>query len=263
MARMILAAALLVSTFIVVGCESTDPDYSMQVMDRGPASGRAVPIGDIDAGEMDIVEQVISNREAYRDSMNMLVQYYNETGNHEKLLWARKELGDLNTMAQYNYVTEAIISGPDLVAKDNIIEANFLYQQALDLKKKAGPVLRNKKTLRLALANFNALIRMHPSSDKIDDAAFQAGDIYQQFKDYTIALVYFKRTYQWDPATPYPAKFREAFILDDKLLDRAGALDAYSRALESTEPGQHLNWVKHAEKRIRILDKTDVIPRGE
>ncbi len=260
MARMILAAALLVSTFIVVGCESRGPGGSMRVLPR-PLTAQIPDL--IDAGEMDIVEQVISNREAYRDSVNMLVQYYTQTGNHEKLLWARKELGDLNTMAQYNYVTEAIIQGPDLVARDGILEADFLYQQALDLKKRAGPVLRNKKTLRLALANFNGLIRMHPSSDKIDDAAFQAGDIYQSFKDYTIAILYFKRTYQWDPATPYPARFREAFILDKMLLDRAGALDAYTRALENTEPGQHLNWVKFAEKRIRILDKTDVIPRGK
>ncbi|MHC4213730.1 MAG: tetratricopeptide repeat protein [Planctomycetota bacterium] len=260
MARMILAAALLVSTFIVVGCESTGPGESMVVLDR-PLSARIPDMAE--AGEMDIVEQVINNREAYRESMNMLVQYYTETGNHEKLVWARKELRDLNTMAQYNYVTEAIISGPDLVASDSILEADFLYQQALDLKKTAGPVLRNKKTLRLALANFNGLIRMHPSSDKIDDAAFQAGDIYQQFKDYTIAVVYFRRTYQWNPATPYPARFREAFILDNKLLDRAGALDGYTRAIENTEPGQHLTWVKFAEKRIRILDKTDVVPRPE
>ena len=264
MARMILAAAFLVSTFIVVGCESTGPGGSMVVLDRVPSMSKAARIPDMaEASEMDIVEQVISNREAYRDSMNMLVQYYNEIGNHEKYLWAMKELRDLNTMAQYNYVTEAIILGPDLMASDSILEADFLYQQALDLKKKAGPVLRNKKTLRLALANFNGLIRMHPSSDKIDDAAFQAGDIYQQFKDYTIAIVYFRRAYQWNPATPYPARFREAFILDKMLLDRAGALDGYTRALESTEPGQHLTWVKFAEKRIRILDKTDVIPRPE
>ena len=260
MARMILAAALLVSTFIVVGCEGPGPGGSMRMLERP----RATRIPDMaDTGEMDIVEQVISNREAYRDSMNMLIQYYTETGNHEKYLWARKELSDLNTMAQYNYVSEAIISGSDLVASDSILEADFLYQQALDLKKKAGPVLRNKKTLRLALANFNGLIRMHPSSDKIDDAAFQAGDIYQRFKDYTIAIQYFRRTYQWNPATPYPARFREGFILDKMLLDRAGALDAYTRAIESTEPGQHLTWVKFAEKRIRILDKTDFIPRDE
>jgi tetratricopeptide (TPR) repeat protein len=235
----------------------------MRALPRGSGSGRA-PIRDIaDAGEMDIVEQVISNRESYLDSLHMLVQYYNQTGNHEKLLWARKELGDLNTMAQYNYVTEALIAGPELMVKDSILEADFMYKQGLDLKKKAGPISRDSKNLRLALANFNSLIRMHPSSDKIDDAAFQAGDIYQKFKDYTIAVVYFKRTYQWDPATPYPARFREAFILDKMLLDRAGALNAYTRALETTEPGQHFNWVKFAEKRIRILDKTDVIPRGE
>jgi tetratricopeptide (TPR) repeat protein len=108
----------------------------------------------------------------------------------------------------------------------------------------------------LALDKYNQLIRKHPSSDKIDDAAFKAGGIYEHFKDYTIALLYYQRAYQWNPKTPYPAKFKAAFMLDKRLHRRAEALELYQQALQKEEK-QHIDWRRFAEKRVRELTKQE------
>jgi tetratricopeptide (TPR) repeat protein len=264
MARTILAAALLVSTFAVVGCDSPDGGSGMLIPDRGSGSGRVAPGKDmVDAGEMDIVEQVVDNRQAYMDSLRMLVDYYTQSGNHEKLMWARKELGALNTMPQYNYVIEAIVMGPDLRATDAIPEANYFFDQARALERKAGTIPKDNKTLRMALAKYNFVISSHPTSDQIDDAAYRCAGIYEHFKDYSIALVYYQRTYQWNPDTPHPARFKEGLILDKQFRDHAGALDAYKRAMKSIKkPGEHRVWEEYALKRIKELEKRGYVPGG-
>ena len=105
----------------------------------------------------------------------------------------------------------------------------------------------------------NQLIRRHPSSNKIGDAAFRAGGIYEYFKDYTIALLYHQRTYQWDPETIHPARFRAAFILDKRLHRRAEALEVYQQAVK--KESRYEIWKEFAEKRIRELTRSD--ERGE
>ena len=91
-------------------------------------------------------------------------------------------------------------------------------------------VLKDENLLRMALDKYNQLISKFPTSDKIDDAAFRAAGIYEHFKDYSIAVQYYQRTYQWDPQTIYPAKYKAAFILDQRLHRRAEALQLYQDA---------------------------------
>jgi tetratricopeptide (TPR) repeat protein len=109
--------------------------------------------------------------------------------------------------------------------------------------------------LRLALDKYNQLIKKYPTSDKIDDAAFRAGGIYEYFKDYTIALLYYQRAYQWDPDTIHPARFKAAYILDKRLHRRAEALELYQQVAK--KKGQHGKYKVFAENRIRELTKSD------
>ena len=56
--------------------------------------------------------------------------------------------------------------------------------------------------LRAALRKYGELISQYPTSDKIDDAAYKMARIHEGFGDYTIALAFYQRAYQWDAATP-------------------------------------------------------------
>ncbi len=257
MVKAILTAVLIILLNVLVGCGDADRSQLMPAR-TGTSLGSVSAVKVANAGEADIIEQVVVNRLAYRQGLELLVEHYTRMGNNMKLRWAEKELAALDTMPQYNYIVEAGLAGPDLKASTSIREADYLYYDALELEEKAGP-FKNENLLRRALDKYNQLIRRYPSSNKIDDAAFRAGGIYEHFKDYTIALLYHQRAYQWDPETIHPARFRAAFILDKRLHRRAEALEVYQQAVKK-ESGYE-RWNEFAEKRIRELTKSD--ERGE
>jgi tetratricopeptide (TPR) repeat protein len=110
----------------------------------------------------------------------------------------------------------------------------------------------------LALDKYNQLIKKYPTSNKIDDAAYKAGGIYEYFKDYSIAVLYYKRAYQWDPMTIHPARFRAAYILDRRLARRVEALELYEEAIKTEGRYEKLvTWREFAEKRVKELSGTD------
>jgi len=251
MAKTILTVLLIVLLNVLVGCYGPDSGRSQLI----PSQMKAVTA--IDASETDIIEQVVINRQAYQRYIAALIAHYESTGNNMKLGWAKKELAALNAIPQYNYIIEAITAGPDLKASRSIAEAELIYMEALRLEKQAKKyvVLTNKEMLRLALDKYNQLIRKHPSSDKIDDAAFKAGEICEYFKDYTLALLYYQRAYQWDPDTVHPARFKAAYILEKRLHRRAEALELYQQVVE--KEGRYGKYKGFAEKRIKKLTKSD------
>lgn len=252
MARIALTATLIILVNILVGCETFDSGKSQLVTTQ---AGSAVATAKI-SSEVDIVEQVVANRQSYRQSLAMLVEYYTKTGNNMKQKWAQKELKALDTTVKYKYIVEAEVAGPNLKASTPIPEADKLYEEAMMLQRKAEKlvIIKDDNLLRLVLDKYDQVIRKYPSSDKIDDAAFKAGEIYNYFKDYTIALLCYQRTYQWNPQTTYPARFRAAFILDNRLHRRAEALELYQEALEK-DGQQYLEWRRIADQRIRELTK--------
>jgi tetratricopeptide (TPR) repeat protein len=216
-----------------------------------------VPVG---VGEADLVTEVESNRRAYRTGLEQLVAYYSRAGNNTKYEWAIKELDALKVMPKYNYIPEVIDKPINLKATTPIPAADDLYYDALDYERKAGRIrgLKNQNLLRLALEKYNRLIREHDTSDKIDDAAFNAGVINEEFKDYSIALVYFQRAYYWDPDTANPARFRAARILDRNMHRYSEALELYQQAVATEgRRDQNRQWKDFAEKRIRDLQKLE------
>jgi hypothetical protein len=192
MARTILTALLIVLVNVLVACNSNKVDKSsskLMMVRTKTAAGNVEAIQVAGAHETDIVEQVLVTRQAYRQGLEALIEYYTKEGNSMKVEWAKRELAALDKMPQYNYIVEASLAGPDLRATDAVRAADYLYEEALALEKKArGLVLVvNAVQLRQALDKYNELITTYPSSDKIDDAAYQAAGIYEHFQDYTIA----------------------------------------------------------------------------
>jgi len=260
MARKGCTVILIVLLSVLVGCQNVDSGRGQMVpQGRRTALGPAAAIN-IDSSEVDLVEKMEVNRQAYRQGLELLAGYYMRTGNNMKYEWAQKELAALDTMPKYNYIIEANVAPQNLKVSASIPEADDLYYEAEELNKEAGrlPVLKNENQLRLALAKYNEVIRKYPASDKIDDAAYHAGEIYEYLKDYTIALLYFKRTYQWDPETPYPARFRAARILDQRLHNKAEALQLYQQAVKiEGQFDRYREWKEFAERRIRELQKIE------
>jgi tetratricopeptide (TPR) repeat protein len=260
MARIVCTGVLIVLLSVLVGCQGVDTGRGQRIPYSVRQSYGPGKVLNADASEADIVEQMAVNRQAYRQGLGLLAEYYKKSGNNMKLRWAEKELAALNSMPKYNYIIEAVIARPDQKPTASIPEADDIYYDALELEKKAGPlpILKNENTLRLALGKYNQLIREHPSSDKIDDAAYKAGVIYEDFKDYSIALLYYERAYQWDPDTIYPARFRAARVLDKNLHRYAEALELYQQAVKiEARFDKYRQWKEYAERRIRELQKVD------
>ena len=253
MARKVCTLALIVLLSAFVGCGDTGRSRLVAPDIRPPT--RITPAG---ANETDIVEDMTVNRQGYKSGLEQLVAYYSRTGNNMKLRLAQKELAALTTMPRYNYIQAMDVGLANWKATDPIPAADDLYFSAMEYEKRAGPILKNENQLRLALAKYNELIQKYNSSDKIDDAAFKVGTIYEHFKDYVIALTSFKRAFQWDPDTPHPARFRAARILDKNLHRNAEALQLYQQAVKiEGQFDKYREWKEFAERRIRELQKID------
>ena len=258
MARTILTALLVVLLHVLVGCHSVDSGASQLLPPSMKAAREAIVAGKAaEMSEADVIEETAINRAAYRQALETLVEHYRQTGNNMKLAWAEDELKELEKVPQYNYIIEAGIAGPDLRASTTITEADYMYDEAVRTENQAGAllVIKDENKLRLALERYNRLISKHPNSDKIDDAAYKIGGICEYFKDYTIAVLYYQRAYQWDPDTIHPARFKAAYILDAKLHRRAEALELYQQSI--VKESQYENYKEYAEKRIKEFTAGD------
>jgi tetratricopeptide (TPR) repeat protein len=255
MARLAVIVLVATLSFVLAGCSSKDAGKSQMLPPQG--ENVALPTVDVSkSNEKDLAAQMAVDRQKYRRGLELLVDHYTKTGNSMKLGWAQKELNALSTMPQYDYIIEATMAGPGLKPSKSLSDADALYAEAVRLEEQASPlrVIRDEGLLRMALEKYNQLISKYPTSDKIDDAAFRAGGIYEYFKDYTLAVQSYQRTYQWNPQTPTPAMFKAAYLLDTQLGRRVEALKLYEDALSKiTTSTEHRQWVALAERRVKEL----------
>lgn len=249
MARTAILSVSVLLALVLTGCG--DSQKRLMVAEPGPALfEKMTPSA---TAEVAMVEDLAKKRQAYRKKLEELKDYYLQAGNLMKLGWVDKELNSLKSAPRYRYIIQAEIAGPGLSATETIVGADRLFDRAVQLYNDATiiPLYTDKQKMRLALADFNRLIKEYPASDKIDDAAFLAGRIHEHFKDYQIAVLYYKRCYQWNPKNPYPARYRAARILDYKLIERSEALGLYQASLKKE---RHTDEQRQAiQKRIKEL----------
>lgn len=257
MARIFVGVMLVAAAVVVAGCGGPIEGRGQLMPARTSSSIAQAPTLELaEAGELDLVEQMAMNRQAYRQGLELLADFYRKRGNEMKLSWAEKELEALNSMPQYRYVIQAEVAGPQLSASRSIPDADNLYKDAVETYNDAKLlVFADNQKLRIALDKFNRLISQYPASDKIDDAAYYAGEVYRHFRDWNIALLYYKRAFQWDSQTPYPARYRAARILDFQLHERDEALELYREAVE--KESRYYEYIETAQKRIAELTKSD------
>ena len=265
MARKACTWTFIVLLTVFVGCQNSNPGSRSQIIPTSPSQTvTAASIIDIaKTSEADLVEEMAVNRQAYRQGLQKLETYYARVGNNMKLQWARRELQSLDTMTKYDYILSPEITMPNRKPVASIPEADRLFAEAEAFEKQAGflplidlPILKDENSLRLALSRYNQLIKNYPSSDKIDDAAYRAGVIYEYFKDYPIALMYYQSAYEWDPDGIYPARFRAARLLDYHLYRKDEALQLYQQAVKiEGRYEKYREWREFAERRIMELQK--------
>ncbi len=256
MARIVNAIVLITLLSVLVGCQEAGPErVRIMSIDTSRPINAAVPAG---TSEADLVEEMNVNRDAYKGSLEMMIAYYNRTGNATKLGRASKEWQAFRLMTKYNYITEPTLFASELEATTPIAAADDLYYDGHDFEKSAGLIrgLKNEKKLRLALQNYYKLVKNYPNSDKVDDAAYRAGAILEEFKDYVVALDWYQSAYKADPEIIYPARFRAARILDQQMHRYAEALELYKKAIVmEAKFDKHRQWKEYAEARIRDIEK--------
>lgn len=257
------ALAGFASLAAVTGC-AMDRFFDNKPVPTGPTvsladphSPAALPLPS-DAQEVDLVENVITNRDEYVRNLQQLRDYYREHGYATKERWADFELDGLRRVRAFKYLIDSEVPSQQLSPVGQIPEADALYSKGLSLMKKGGagiPGLYRQTPMIQAAEAFQELIERYPSSDKIDDAAFYLGEIHKEyFKDQEqIAVRWYEKAMEWDPHTPHPVRFEAAVVYDYRLHDRDRALELYHAVLKD-EATSNSN-VRFATRRIRELTR--------
>ena len=155
-----------------------------------PASqgGAPKPAGAGAPSDIDKVEKVLASRREYQASLEQLRQHYIATGDAERTRWVEDELTHYHRHPKQAYRLELDVPPPTLQGLQNIDEANKLYRTALSYKENSGIPWSSRYMDNQSRAEllFQQLLSNYPQSDKIDDAAYQLGQIYEGKRVQTI-----------------------------------------------------------------------------
>jgi len=202
--------------------------------------------------EVELAERVAVAREAYRLALQALKGHYVDTHDTIKLQWAEKELAELIGIDKYHYLSEVELAGPDLKPIASVSAADLLFREGIEFKDYPAFPREKRGKLKTALQKFRTIIADYPTSDKIDDAAFRMGEIYEGWyhQDYARAVVCYERCFQWNPRTQHPARFNAARLYDQKLMMRDKAVRLYNLVVQESQNTQH---VDEAMRRLKEL----------
>jgi hypothetical protein len=203
-------------------------------------------------GEVGLVEAVAAARKQYERTLEALKAYYVDRGHNAKIEWVESELRGYAATPKPRYLLAAEIAGPELRPARPIEAADQLYEEGMHFKNYPAFPPGKKDYLKVALEKFRTIIEKYPQSDKIDDAAFRMGEIYGgwYFQDYARAVMSYERCWQWNPETQHPARFKAAKIFEEKLKNRAKAVELYNEVIARTQDEE---LAKQAQERIRAL----------
>ena len=132
--------------------------------------------------------------------------------------------------------------------------ADALFAKAMKLHQRGKilPGLTNYDKQRQALGLFRQLVREHPTSDKIAQAAYYVGEIYKEYFDEDVRAVHwYERAWQWQPDLLLPARFQAATVYDLRLAQYGTAVRLYQEVIKHEQfNGSN---VRFARRRIEEL----------
>jgi hypothetical protein len=216
-----------------------------------PASKDKAPPGSGKKTDVEFVERLLAARKEYQVALEKLRTHYIAAGDIEKARFAEEELIQFHRIAKQAYNLGLDVPPPTLQATYNIPEANKLLRQAIRYKDKGwgNDYVDNQRRAELLLQK---LLTDHPQSNKISDAAYMLGDVYESraYKQYARAALYFERCFQWNPNTQLDARLRAARLYDRTLDNRSKATELYK--LVTTHEHDQAR-IEEAQKRLADL----------
>jgi len=237
----VLAAAVVLISSVLL----------LQAQERQPVGKPYTPPNDLP-----LVEKVLAARRQYQQALEQLREHYEKVGDLERKKWAEEELIGFHRLTKHPFNLALDIPPPTLKPEYNIPEANELFRQGMAYKGR-GTGSAYEDNIRRAEIVFQRLLSFYPNSDKIDDAAYQLGDIYESrvFKQPRRAAGYFERCYQWNPNTDTDARLRAARIYDRVLMERGKAAEIYRHVVN------HDGDQKRVDEARKRLQELSVAPR--
>jgi hypothetical protein len=204
--------------------------------------------------DIEYVERVLIARRDYQKALENLRLHYLNTGDVERRKWAEDELLQYHRIPKYAYRLELDVPPPNLSGLSNVIEANKLFTLAMQYKDKGWNTdyIDNQRRAEIL---FQELLTKYPHSDKISDAAYMLGEIYESkaYKQYRRAAQYYERCFQWNPRTQMEARMRAARIYDRQLQERQRAIELYRDVTtHETDPRR----ISEATRRLTDLSGT-------
>jgi TolA-binding protein len=201
--------------------------------------------------DIELVERLNAARRDYQVTLQQLRAHYISIGDVERARWAEDELKQFHRISKQAYRLELDVPPPTLRPAYNIPEANELFREAMKYKDKGWNTEYTDNQRRAELL-LQQILTSYPQSDKIGDAAYQLGDLYESkaYKQYRRAAHYFERSFQWNPTSQLDARMRAARIYDKYLMDRNRAAELYR---EVTTHETDAKRVQEATKRLTEL----------
>src|SRR5262245_22278471 len=179
------------------------------------------PTGKAATTDYDLVKNLNLCRSRYQANLEQLRAWYLANGDVEKARWAEEELLQFHRISKQAFRLDLDVPAETLQAKENVPEANKLYQRAMEFKNKGwgSDYIDNQRRAELL---FQQMLTNYPQSDKIGDTAYQLGDIYESraYRQYRRAAQYFERSFQWNPTSQLDARLRAARLYDRYAIDR-------------------------------------------
>lgn len=215
------------------------------------AAAQSGPSDNKETSDYKMVKQLLESRNRYQSTLEGLRAHYIKVGDVERARWAETELRAWHRIPKHAFRLDMVVPAKSLKPLHNIPEANDLYRRAIAFKGQGwgNDALDNQKRAELLLLR---LLAYYPESDKISDAAYQLGDIYENrpYRQYRRAALYFERVYHWDSNTQWDARLRAARIYDLKLSERDRAKELYRLVLKHETDAKRL---QEASKRLGEL----------
>lgn len=236
----------VVLTGLVVAQAPPSPSQPSQPMTNPVRSAAPGAVRDAE-----LVERLIAARKEYQASLEALRNHYISVGDLEKGRWAEEELISHHRIAKNAFLLELDVPPPSLKGTVNIPEANELFRRAMTYKDKGWGTdyVDNQRRSEIL---FQMLLSNYATSNKISDAAYQLGDLYEgkTYKQFRRAAAYYERSFQWNPLTQNDGRIRAARLYDKMSLDRTRAVELYKEVIQHDTDPQRL---QEAQRRLAEL----------
>lgn len=219
--------------------------------------GAPVNVSTVD--EASLVEAVVGTRRQWTADLAKVRDLYTAKGLTHQAKTVQIVIDRLDPVDLPVYLLSAELPPPTLKPTDVIPQADQMYKEANGLFWQGKGLIPGVATSytkeRRALILFKDLVQKYPTSNKIALSAYYIADIYKEYfnKD-VLALAWYQRAWEWDPAVPEPARFQAAAVCE-RLRDFPRAVECYRASIQH-DPSRPAN-AAFARKRIKDLTGRD------